>query len=225
MTSDLCREYRGALAAHALGRLDPEGEVALRAHLDGCPECRSELAELTSVANALPRADLSHVVGAQPEPAQDLGDRVRGTIARERMSQHRRTRRRVVGALAIAAAIAIAVATLGIIGLSSSSSSGRRFALAGGGGATATATLRSRNEGTQVRFHVSGLDNGDTYWLWLTDARGVRMPAGTFYGSNSSHDLVMTAGLSPNDVRRVWVTEGPNANHVVLDSRGVNQSQ
>jgi hypothetical protein len=225
MSSDLCREYRGALAAKALGRLDADGEIALSAHLDGCPECRNELAELTFVAKALPRADLSHVVGAQPEPATDLGDRVRGTIARERLSQHRRTRRRVVGALAIAAAIIVAVATFGLVGLSSSPSSGRRFALAGGGGATATATLRARDEGTQVKFHVSGLDNGDTYWLWLTDAHGARMPAGTFYGSGAGRDLVMTAGLSPNDVARVWVTEGPSPDHVVLDSQGVNQSQ
>jgi hypothetical protein len=172
----------------------------------------------------LPRADLSHVVGAQPEPAQDLGDRVRGTIARERETQHRRSRRRIVGALAIAAAIVIAVATFGIVGMSSSSPAGRRFALAGSG-ASATATLRGRNEGTQVKFHVSGLDNGDTYWLWLTDAHGVRVPAGTFYGSRAGRDLVMTAGLSPRDVARVWVTEGPSPDHVVLDSQGVNQSQ
>ena len=224
MSSDLCREYRGALAAHALGRLDPDGEVALRAHLDGCPDCRNELAELTSVAEALPRADLSHVVGAQPEPSSDLGERVRGTIARERTSQHRRTRRRVVSVLAVAAVIAIAVATFSIVG-ATSSSPGRRFALAGARGARATATLRARDEGTRVNFRVAGLDNGDTYWLWLTDAHGVRMPAGTFYGSGTTHDFVMTAGLSPNDVARVWVTEGPSANHVVLDSQGVNQSQ
>jgi len=224
MTSDLCREYRGALAAKALGRLDPDGEVALRAHLDGCADCRNELAELTSVANALPRADLSHVAGAQPQPASDLGDRVRGTIARERMSQHRRVRRRVVGALAIAAVIAIAAATFSIVGTTSSAPA-RQFALAGNGGARATATLRGRDEGTQVTFHVTGLDRGDTYWLWLTDARGIRMPAGTFYGPGTSRDFVTTAGLSPSDVRRVWVTEGPSASHVVLDSQGVNQSQ
>ena len=51
--TDPCRDWRGALGAAALGRLDPAEEIGLRAHLDGCADCRAELRELTAVANAL----------------------------------------------------------------------------------------------------------------------------------------------------------------------------
>ena len=41
MTADACREWRGALAAAALGRIDPAEAIALQAHLDGCAACRA----------------------------------------------------------------------------------------------------------------------------------------------------------------------------------------
>ena len=34
---DPCRDLRGALGAAALGGIDPADDIALRAHLDGCP--------------------------------------------------------------------------------------------------------------------------------------------------------------------------------------------
>jgi hypothetical protein len=203
------------LAASSLGLLEPQEEIALRAHLDGCEDCRDELAELMAIASALPRADLSHVVGTQPQPAFDLGERVRGTLARERDTHRRRTRVRSIAAFAVAAAIAI-VLTFSVFARSSSTA-GRHVALVGSRGVTATATLTARHEGTQVKFHVNGLHDGDVYWLWLTDASGQRMAAGTFRGTDTRSDLVMTAGISERDVRRVWVTD--TANRVVLDSQ------
>ena len=37
-----CRDWRGALGVAALGVIEPAEEIALRAHLDGCPACREE---------------------------------------------------------------------------------------------------------------------------------------------------------------------------------------
>jgi len=55
---------RAAMGSVALGGTEPAETLALRAHLDGCAECRAELRELTSVAAALPFAD----------PARDAGN-------------------------------------------------------------------------------------------------------------------------------------------------------
>ncbi len=51
MTSDACREWRGALASHALGHIEPEEEIGLRAHLDGWEDCRAEMRELYESLN------------------------------------------------------------------------------------------------------------------------------------------------------------------------------
>ena len=80
---------------------------------------------------------------------------------------------------------------------------------------SAAATLRSRAAGTEVAFHVSGLDRGDSYWLWLTGDDGNRIGAGTFRGTGTPTDLVMTAAIPLGDARRIWVTD--EHDKVVLD--------
>src|SRR3954447_17145564 len=108
MTSDACREFRGPLGAAALGELEPAERLALLAHLDGCPECRAELRELTSVAAALPLADPALVDGGLTQPPTALGGQVLGRVAAERFARRMRRRRRigVVGAAATAIAAA-----------------------------------------------------------------------------------------------------------------------
>src|SRR5947209_13689941 len=118
MTSDPCRELRPALGAVALGNADEADRVALLAHLDGCPECRAELRELTSVAAALPLADPALVDGGLTQPPTALGGRVLGRVAAERFARRMRRRRRigVVGAAATAIAAAIVAFALVVPG-------------------------------------------------------------------------------------------------------------
>ncbi len=218
MMYDQCRDWRGALGAAALGRIEPGEQLALQAHLDGCPECRAELRELRSVADALPLADPEHVGTTRVEPTPMLGEQVRLRVARERNARRARSRGRFVAAVAAAVAIAAGLVAFMVVAPTSSPPvKGRTVALVADEGAGATATLRPRNAGTEVRFHVSGLHDGDVYWLWLTDASGQRLAAGTFKGTGTGSDLVMTAGLPLRDVKRIWVTD--ESDHVVMDAR------
>ena len=50
--TEACRDWRGALGAAALGGLNPAEEIALRAHLDGCPACREEHESLRALVAA-----------------------------------------------------------------------------------------------------------------------------------------------------------------------------
>ena len=85
-------------------------------------------------------------------------------------------------------------------------------------GVSAAATLRPRAAGTEVAFHVSGLHEGEYYWLWLTGDDGDRIAAGHVPGHvGDPIDLVMTAALPLSDARRIWVTD--EHNQVVLDQR------
>jgi hypothetical protein len=216
MTSESCREYRAALGAVALGGADPAEELALQAHLDGCSDCRAELRELTSVAAALPLADVTHVVGDLPEPPTTLGRQVLGRVAAERTARSIRLRRRVAAAAATATAIAAAVIALVLV-VPSNGSGGTHVVFASRVGVSAAATLRARDAGTEVSFHVSGLRPGDYYWLWLTGADEHRIAAGTFQGTDRPSNLVMTAAIPLSEARRIWVTDAHN--RVVLDQR------
>ncbi|NYG54884.1 zf-HC2 domain-containing protein [Nocardioides perillae] len=77
------RRLREELGALALGHLAEAEAAALRAHVDGCAECRAELAELAPVADLLGRVDPARVA-APPHPPADLGARIRAAVAAER---------------------------------------------------------------------------------------------------------------------------------------------
>ena len=213
MRADACREWRGALGATALDRLDAAEEVALQAHLEGCAGCRAELRELRAVAAALPVADVDRVVSDEREPSHALGEQVLARLASARGD----ARRRRLGRLLAAAAVVVFVAAVGIAVVArDDDGDGVEVSLAGTE-ATATAELRESAAGTEVRLLASGLDDGDWYWLWVTDANGRRVPAGTFRGTGGDLDVTMTAALGLDETRRVWVTDADDG--VVLDAR------
>jgi len=203
---------RPVLGAAALGGLEPAEEIALRAHLDGCAECRAELRELTSVARALPFADPSRVA-SRTEPPAALEEAVRGRLEHERSVRraHRR-RRAAIGAAASLAAVAAALILF--LAWPAPSPGGTHVVFPTTGAVTARAVLRAKPAGTQVEFHESGLASGRYYWLWLTGEDGERVAAGTFRGTRNV-DVVMTAALALRDTRRIWVTDAHD--QVVLD--------
>jgi hypothetical protein len=216
MTSDACREMRAALGAAALIGRDAADDLALRAHLDGCADCRAELRELSSVARALPLADPSRFQQAAPQPPPALAQRVLDGVARQRVQRRNRVRRRTV--LGVAAAFVAAAAIVATVLLLPGGSGGTEVAFpTAAEGVTAHATLHGNAAGTVVSFHVEGLHEGAYYWLWLTDEEGHRVGAGTFRGTSKPVDVTMTAAVTLSEARRIWVTDKRDA--VVLDSR------
>jgi hypothetical protein len=220
MMLDPCRDLRGALGAAALAGGDPADDIALRAHLDGCPACRAELRELTLVASALTMVPFGALEAAPEEPSGALGARVLERLARERDEvRARRMRRMFVGAGSLAGVAAAVIALVLVIGNGGGNGpAGLRVALPAVGRerATATATLRSKDAGTEVVMQVTGLHRGDYYWLWITDEDGRRLGAGTFQGSDHPIAPRFTAAMPLSEARRIWVTD--DNNNVVLDA-------
>jgi hypothetical protein len=218
VTTEACRDWRGALGAAALGVIEPAEEVGLRAHLDGCAACRAELRDLKAVAETLSAASITSVISAPAEPSGTLGGRVISRVAEERDAQHRRRTRRItagVGALAAVAAL-IAAVVLAVGG--SGDAPTNQVVMRGAEGATATATLTAQPVGTAINVHLSGLDPEKYYWLWLTGEDDDRkMGAGTFTGSRTPAEVELTAGIPLDKARRIWVTDKDDK--IVLDAR------
>jgi hypothetical protein len=215
MTPDACREWRGALASAALDRLDGAEEVALQAHLDGCGECRAELADLRGVATVLPAVELSELESEPVEPAHGLADRVSEGVARERASRRRlRVRTALIAAAATIAIVVGGVAVL--LARAPDDPERRRVEFSAMAGGRATATLTAVPEGTEVTFRATGLENGEWYWLWTTGDDDDRVSAGTFQGSDRSAELHLVSALPLEETMRVWVTDGDD--DVVFDA-------
>ena len=213
MTADACREWRGALAAAALGREEPGEQVALRAHLDGCAACRADLEELTAVARALPAADPEQL-GDPAQPSSQLASLVVDRVEVERTRRRRHRRGRVLAA----AAVVVAVLALGTVLVANLGDDGVTTAVEfpASDGVSGRANLRALPAGTEVRLVASGLDDGEIYWLWITDDSGDRVAAGTFRGAAEEIAVTLTGALALDDTVRIWVTDEDDS--VVLDA-------
>ena len=53
MNPESHRTVRESLGAFALGHLDADEAAGVRAHVDGCADCRAEVAELAAAAHSL----------------------------------------------------------------------------------------------------------------------------------------------------------------------------
>jgi Putative zinc-finger len=210
-TRNDCRDWRELLGVYALGQLEGAERTGLEAHLEGCTQCRAELAVLEPVAQMLPHADPERFESA-PQPPPELGARIAATIAGERQ-QTKKRRRRVFGGFALGGtATALAAAVLAI------------FVLGGGGsgepeqhvkftavpkGIDIYATLEPHAYGTEIRMYVHGVASGTLCKVSLRDPRGVSYPAGTFrYRWGEDSEAVLSSALDLSRTRAVVVHAG-----------------
>ncbi|MEW1956498.1 anti-sigma factor [Kineococcus sp. NPDC059986] len=189
------RELRELLGLHALGLTSPADAARVQAHLDGCPSCRAELAELAPLREDLQLVDLDRMPG-RSAPPRDLGERVVAAVREESVLRDRRERRaarsrrvRILLVPAAAAVVAAAVAT-GVTW----QVAGREPApvvaverlpvtvVAGGVRADAPAVVVPHTWGVEVTFEASGFAAGRTYRAVVLTADGATRPAGEFLG-------------------------------------------
>jgi len=208
MRAERCREWRESLGAYALGRLPDRERAALEAHLEGCSDCRAELAGIESVAKLMPLADPERF-GSAPAPPAGLADRVAAAISAERRGG-RRQRLRL--GLALGGATAAVAAALVAI-----------FVLPGGGEGPPErhvsfeslpprlkigATLVPRAFGTEIHVYVKGAPPGALCRVFLRDRGGDRLPAGSFRYRWSEGSPVLSSALDLSRAAAIGVRVG-----------------
>ncbi len=200
MRDERCREWRQSLGAYALGQLSEEERRGLAAHLEGCPACRAEADSLLAVARLLPHADPDRF-GPAPAPPPALGRRIAAAIGAEKRGRRRRRLRAGIGAVAVAAAAAV----LAVLVFSSDPAATPEQHVAFRAlppGMEISATLEPRAFGTQIHMYVKGVRSGTLCRVYMRDAGGNRVSAGTFryrWGSDASAVLSAALDLSRAD--------------------------
>lgn len=171
------RHLRQLLGAYVLGQLEAGERTRLLAHLDGCPECRSEEGELREVAELLAEADPDRLADPAVPPSW-LGDRVVSDVAALR----RRRRWTMAAVAAVAATVVLAAALVASAG-GPGNGDDELIPLAFGAapiGVEASAGIEGKPWGTVVHLTAAGLDAGQVYNAWLARPDGSRVSAGTF---------------------------------------------
>jgi hypothetical protein len=203
MKTESCRAWRESLGAYALGHLAEDERAGLEAHLEGCPECRSEAESLALVSRILPHADPERF-GPAPTPPAALGERIAARIDAEKGTKRRSHRRRlgltISGAIGAAAAAATAIVLL--VGGSSGGPKQHVVFSSLPPGVKIAATLEPRAFGTEIEMYVNGIRSGTLCQVFLRGQNGARISAGTFryrYGGDSEAVLSSALDLSRTD--------------------------
>ena len=195
---DNCEYWHGLIAEQALHPLGPAQEADVSAHLVTCSECRDLAGEFAITAAALatahPGAPAPSIHDA-PSP-EHLYTQISTRIATERNRQRRRTWS--TGLLATAAAALITVFAINVATTTSSTSrtAAPHIALSNDT-IDATAVLEQRAWGTQIRLEGQGFTPGQQYNVWLEQANGTHIPAGTFTGVANTRITVTLASALP----------------------------
>ena len=208
-----CAHFRELLGGYVLEALEPDETRALEHHLEGCPRCRREHAELAGVPAMLDMLDDPDSVPEAPPP--ELEDAILDRFARgrRRLVPLRLPTRRGWGLrLGLAGAVAAAVAALALAGVFSSSGDESAFGhvrLRGGGGAKAYADLHALRAGTGVDLSVHGLPatRGRVYELWCIEDDGRWISGGTFRVDQRGKARVsLTSAARPGEYEQMLVT-------------------
>ncbi|MFC6093019.1 anti-sigma factor family protein [Saccharothrix lopnurensis] len=187
--------FRESLGAFVLGQLGEPERIAVQAHVDGCPACRAEVADLRPAVELLGLADPSRVSDAPAVPA-GLGESVLARIRAER-----RPRRAPRRAALVAAAVLIAVSAGGIgYAVGRPTAPLEPVAVAGSApGVSARAALVPHTWGMEIKLEATGFTPGRAYRVLVRDRAGRQSPAGGFVGTGT---VPMTCNLNSSVLRR-----------------------
>ena len=219
MNAEDHRALREMIGAFVLDQLDDAERTRVQAHIDGCPACQAEVAELSPLAPALLRVDPARL-GAQPSPPPDLGDQV---LQRIRDGRRDRRRSRVVGRVASGVLIAAALVGAFVLGLRQAPTTTAAPAVVPLAvhvdveGVQADAGLVKHTWGTELQLQATGLENGGAYTVTFTTIEGGTVAGGTFLGTGGNPlRCSLNAALPIDDAAAVTVTDA--AGTVVLDA-------
>jgi len=210
-------------AGYALDALDPDERRAYEVHLEGCAQCREELAAFWQTTDALA------VAASGPAPGAELRGRILAGARQEKqvVVPLESRRQRTVPVLAATAAVAAVVAlALGLWAASLSSDlDGTRAALER---AQSAATVLADPDARTVALEegegrlvvddagravlvADGLGPapaGKTYELWVVSDGGAPQRAGVFPGEEEGRDVVRLDGtVGPGQVVLVTVED------------------
>lgn len=221
MNAEEHRAVRESLGVFVLGQLDDDERAAVQAHVDGCPACQAEVAELAPLRAALQDVDPARL-GALPSPPADLGDQVLERIRGDRREIRRRSLvRRSVAGLVLAAAIVGAFVLGGALSPPPTTPAAPpvqelavRLAV---GGLEADAGLVKHTWGTELKLQATGLQDGDAYTVTFIRADGSEVPGGTFLGTGGNRlNCSLNGALPIDETAEVTVTDADGV--VVLDA-------
>jgi hypothetical protein len=195
-----CDEIRQALGVYVVGAIDPAERYSVDRHLACCSSCRDELAGLAGLPALLGRVTLEEAergpgdAAGAVTPPERLLDSMLDEMAIRRNARRRRSV--LLGAGAVAASVVVLVgAGAGVRALVSGPAARPHQVVAGPTWRTdsvhesatkisASVRYRPQRWGTELNVWLSGVRHDTQCQLWVTDASGHGVMAGSWHVSH-----------------------------------------
>jgi hypothetical protein len=221
MSDDNCRRCRELLGAHLFGGLDPDEEADLRRHLEKCPECLEEEADLRAVMNLL---DEDAELLAAEDPPPRLKERIVEEVFGESERGVRPGNPALVAAAAITVALLIGTVSLFTVFSDSGNPPGLgdeepiSFASEPGGVRVVEASVVAHTWGTELLMEVEGLREGEVYSVEIEREDGTTAPGGTMIGVGENPiDCALNAAVLRQNAEAITIAD--SSGEVILRSR------
>ncbi|MEV6418070.1 zf-HC2 domain-containing protein [Kribbella sp. NPDC051718] len=215
MSTEEHRRLRELLGSYALGQLEAVQAAGLHAHLDGCADCRAELAAIAPLAAPLKLVNPDRLEQTPVAPPDWLEESILAAIKAE----PRRIRPKGRWLLAAAAALVIGGAGTGL-----------GYALAPdppkiplepvqvtalAAGVQSTADVVPHTWGMEIKLVGTGYEAGKKYHVVVLDTAGRMAPAGEFIGTGAKRmSCNLNSSVLRSDAKAFEVID--EADHVVL---------
>jgi hypothetical protein len=203
--------FRHDDAAYVLGALSAEERDVFEAHLLGCAECRSRVAEIADLPRLLTGIDPGDITDA-PHDAGPVPDTLLPRLVREARQRRGRAGWLATAAAGVAAGVAVAL-TLVLAGSPDAAppaSPARAMQALVATPVHADVALTAEDWGTQVTVHCryfTGAGTSLEYDMTLHDRRGKRYPLGG-WRITGGDDITYVAGapVPENQIKSIDVT-------------------
>jgi hypothetical protein len=212
-----------------LGGLSEHEAAAVRAHLEGCPECRAEAEALRPVGELLRRADPARLEPA-PQPPAGLARQVFARIREERRAQRRQRYRLALAGAAAAAVLGGAALVVGVlVGSSGDPGSSEPEPIefkATRGELEMSGFMVAQDWGSEIHVYARGVSPGSECHVYLRREGGGSLPAGSFRYQRdwSGPTPVLSSALAAEEVRAVVVHVGGRSAVAPLKGTGAPES-
>lgn len=167
-----CDEVTVSLGAYVVGSLEFDERASVSTHLEQCPACHEQFAELESLPGLMSRLSVDDVLVTPSPPPSGLYARLTDRL---RHNRRRTTRRRLLAAAA--GLVTLAGAGVGI-GVWQSGSSTPPVYVAAAGPVHMSVTLTAQASGTGIAVRVSGLPREEHCRLLAVARDGTTVLAG-----------------------------------------------